>query len=174
MVSADSKRMAASPRQRRAAAEILRAGGTQTEAAAAAGMNVSTIKRWLDQPAFQAIVRGSPDIRVGAPPTVGRPGNAGAFEQDERLRMWVASGAARKGPEVLGRRIAPDAYDDPTAVVHVHVVPPDAVAAVVASIAAGAYPAESHYVPVLLAGLDELLDNLPLLCLLGSSDQLRA
>jgi hypothetical protein len=45
---------------------------------------------------------------------------------------------------------------------------------VVASIAAGAYPAESHYVPVLLAGLDELLDNLPLLCLLGSSDQLRA
>jgi hypothetical protein len=66
VVCAESERMAASPRQRRAAAEILRAGGTQTEAAAAAGMNVSTIKRWLDQPAFQAIVRGSPDIRVGA------------------------------------------------------------------------------------------------------------
>jgi hypothetical protein len=174
-MSADSERMAASPRQRRKAAEILRAGGTQPEAATAAGVkSVSTIKRWLDQPAFQAMVRGSPDIRAGAPPTVGPPGNAGAFEQDERLRMWVASGAGGKGPEVLGRRIAPDAYDDPTAVLHVHVVPPDAVAAVVASIAASAYPAESHYVPVLLAGLDELLDNLPLLCLLGSSDQLES
>jgi hypothetical protein len=174
VMSADSERMAASPRQRRKAAEILRAGGTQTEAAASAGVNVSTIKRWLDQPAFQAIVRGSPEIRAGAPPTVGPPENAGAFEQDERLRMWVASGAGRKGPEVLGSRIAPDAYDDPTAVVHVHVVEPDGVAAVVASIAAGAYPAESHYVPVSLAGVDELLDNLPVLCLLGSSDQLES
>jgi hypothetical protein len=77
---------------------VIRAGGTKPEAATAAGVNVSTIKRWLDQPAFQAMVRGSPDIRAGAPPTVGPPGNAGAFEQDERLRMWVASGAGRKGP----------------------------------------------------------------------------
>jgi hypothetical protein len=90
------------------------------------------------------------------------------------LRIWVASSTARKDPEVLGSFIAPDAYDDPTAVAHVHVVPPDAVAAVTASIAAGAYPAESHYVPVLLKGLDELLDNLPLVSSLGSSDQLES
>jgi hypothetical protein len=171
VVSADSERMAASPRERRKAAEVIRAGGTQPEAAKAAGKNVSTIKRWLEQPAFQAMVRGSPDIRAGAPPRVGRPGTGGAFEQDEHLRMWVASGTGKKGPEVLGRRIAPDAYDDPTAVVHVQVVQPDAVAGVMASIADGAYPAESHYIPVLLADLDELLDNLPVVCLLGSADQ---
>jgi hypothetical protein len=163
--------MAASPRQRRKAAEVIRLGGTQTEAATAAGVNVSTIKRWLDQPAFQVIVSGSPDIRAGAPPRVDRPLKGGAFEPDERLRMWVATSTAEKGPEVLGRRIAPDAYENPTAVVHLHVVQPDAVAAVGASIAAGEYPAESHYIPVSLAGLDELLDNLPLVCRLGSADQ---
>src|SRR5438034_330773 len=91
VVSADSERMAASPRRRRKAAEVIRDGGTQPEAATAAGVNVSTIKRWLDQPAFQAMVRGSPDIRVGAPPRVDRPRNGGAFGRDERLRMWVAA-----------------------------------------------------------------------------------
>ena len=161
--------MAASPRQRREAAEVVRAGGTQPEAAAAAGVNVSTIKRWLDQPAFQAMVRSSPDIRAGAPLRLDRPRKA--FERDERLRIWVASGIEESGPEVLGRRIPPDAYDDPAAVVQVHVVQPDAVAAVMASIAAGEYPAESRYIPVSLAGLDELLDNLPLVCQLGSADQ---
>ena len=90
---------------------------------------------------------------------------------DERLRMWVASSTGKNGPEVLGSLIAPDAYDDPSAVVQVHVVQPDAVAAVMASIAAGEYPAESHYIPVSLAGLDELLENLSLFCLLGSADQ---
>jgi len=54
---------------------------------------------------------------------------------------------------------------------HVHVVQPDAVDGVAASIAAGAYPAESPYIPVSLAGWNELLDNLPLICRLGSSDQ---
>ena len=86
MVSADSERMAASPRQRRKAADALRAGGTQTEAAAAAGMNVSTIKRWLDQPAFQAIVRGSPDIRAGRRPRLVRR------EMWERLSRTKRSG----------------------------------------------------------------------------------
>lgn len=166
--------MAATPRQRRKAADVIRAGGTQPEAATAAGVDVSTIKRWLAQPAFEAMVRGSPEIRAGAPPRVDRPRKEGAFEQDERLRMWIASSTGKNGPEVLGRRIAPDVYDDPTAVVHVHVVQPDAVAAVMSSIAAGAYPSESHYVPVSLAGLDQLLENLPLLCRLGSSDQLES
>jgi hypothetical protein len=172
VVSADSERMAASPGQRRKAAEVIRAGGTQTEAAKAAGVeSVSTIKRWLDQPAFQAMVRGSPDIRAGAPPRVGRPRKGGALAQDERLRMWVASSTGKNGPEVLGSFIVPDAYDDPSAVVQVHVVQPDAVAAVMASIAAGEYPAESHYIPVSLAGLDQLLENLSLFCRLGSVDQ---
>jgi hypothetical protein len=172
VVFADSERMAASPGQRRKAAEVIRAGGTQTEAAKAAGVeSVSTIKRWLDQPAFQAMVRGSPDIRVGAPPRVNRSPNGGAFGRDERLRMWVSSGTGEDGPEVLGSFIAPDAYDDPTAVVQVHVVQPDAGGAVMASMAAGEYPAESNYIPVSLAGLDELLDNLPLFCRLGSADQ---
>jgi hypothetical protein len=172
VVSADSERMAASPRQRRKAADVIRVGGTQPEAATAAGVNVSTIKRWLEQPAFQAMVRGSPDIRAGTLPRVDRPRKGGASEQGERLRIWVASCTGKE--EVLGSFIAPDAYDDATAVVHVHVVQPDAVAAVMASIAAGEYPAESHYIPVSLAHLDELLENLPLFCRLGSADQLES
>jgi hypothetical protein len=172
VVSADSERMAASSGQRRKAAEILRGGGTQAEAAKAAGVeSVSTIKRWLDQPAFQAMVRGTPDIRAGAPPRVVPPRKGGAFVQDERLRMWVASSTGKNGPGVLGSFIVPEAYDDPSAVVQVQVVQPDAVAAVTASIAAGEYPAESHYIPVSLAGLDQLLEDLSLFCRLGSADQ---
>jgi transposase len=44
--------MAASPHQRRKAAEVLRAGGTQEEVAKAANVSVSTIKRWLKEPEF--------------------------------------------------------------------------------------------------------------------------
>ncbi|HJR94083.1 MAG TPA: hypothetical protein VJ807_01520, partial [Gaiellaceae bacterium] len=60
--------MAASRRPRQKAADVLRAGGTQAQAASAAGVkSVSTIKRWLDDPEFRAMVRSSPDIRAGAP-----------------------------------------------------------------------------------------------------------
>lgn len=163
--------MAATPRQRRKAAEVLRAGGTQEEAAKAANVSVSTIKRWLKEPEFQAMVRGSPNIHAGAPPRIDRSRKGGAKESDERLQMWVASGTGEKGPEVLGRKITPDAYDDSAAVVHVHVVQENAAARAAASIAAGEYPDESQYVPVLLASLDEVLDNLPLVCRLGSADQ---
>jgi hypothetical protein len=53
---------------------------------------------------------------------------------------------------------------------HVHLVSPGAVEGVVASIGARAYPADSPYVPVPLAGLDELLEHLPLVCRLASPD----
>jgi hypothetical protein len=85
--------------------------------------------------------------------------------------MWVSAGLGQKGPEVLGYDIPPDAYDDRAAVLHVHVVPRDAVAAAAASIAAKEFPAESPYIPVPLAGLDQLKKNLPLVCRLGSRDQ---
>ena len=71
--------------------------------------------------------------------------------------MWVAG---RDGDQkVLGRYIPPAAYETAGGVVHVHVVPPDAVEAVMASIEAGAYPTESPYIPVPLAGLDEVLER---------------
>jgi hypothetical protein len=171
-VSADSGVMAASPRQRRKAAAVLRAGGTQEDARKVAGVkSVSTIKRWLKEPAFQAMVRGSPDIRAGSPPRVDRSPMGQASEGDERLQMWVVADCGEEGPKVLGRHIAPDAYEDPAAVVHVHVVQLDASVGAAASIAAGEFPDESPYVPVSLAGLDGLLDNLPLVCRLGSADQ---
>jgi hypothetical protein len=148
---------------------VLRGGGTQTLAADAAGVGLSTLKRWLDQPAFRAMVSTSPDIRAGAPPRIGDPRRKPESRGDGRLRMWVAH--REGGHEVLGSFIPPAAHETPGAVLHVHVVEPDAVAGVVASIAAGSYPAESPYLPVPLGGLDELLDNLPLICRLGSSDQ---
>jgi hypothetical protein len=40
-----------------------------------------------------------------------------------------------------------------------------------ASIAAGEYPDESPYIPVPLAELDQLVENLPLVCRLGPADQ---
>jgi len=171
VVSADSGGMAATPHQRRKAAEVLRAGGTQEEAAKAANVSLSTIKRWLKEPEFQAMVRGSPGLRAGAPPTIDRSRNRGVSEQDERARMWVGSGCGETGSEVLGSEIPADAFDDPAAILHVHVVPRDAVGGVAASIAAGEYPDESPYIPVPLAGLGELLEKLPLVCRLGSRDQ---
>jgi hypothetical protein len=84
--------------------------------------------------------------------------------------MWVAAGRGG-GAEVLGSYIRPAAYENNGAVLHVHVVQSDVANTVAASIAAGVYPAESPYIPVLLAELDQVLDNLPLLCRLGSADQ---
>jgi hypothetical protein len=40
-----------------------------------------------------------------------------------------------------------------------------------ASIEAEAYPTESPYIPVPLAGLDELLENLQLICPLDSAER---
>jgi hypothetical protein len=77
----------------------------------------------------------------------------------------------KEGPGGPGTWIPPDAFDDPAAVIHAHVVPPNAVAPVAAAIDAGEYPDESPYIPVSLAGLDQLVDNLPLVCRLGSADQ---
>jgi hypothetical protein len=166
--------MAATQRQRRRAAEVLRGGGTHDQAAKAAGVSVSTIKRWLKEPEFQAMVRGSPDIQAGAPSRVGRSRKGETAEQDERARMWVCAGRGKKGPEVLGNYIPPHVFDDPAAVLHVHVVPRDEIAGVRALIAAGEFQAESPYVPVPLAGLDRLLESLPLVCRLGSADQVES
>jgi len=48
-------------------------GHTQAEAARRAHLkSVSTIKRWLNEPAFQALLTGSPDIRPGPPPRLVR------------------------------------------------------------------------------------------------------
>jgi hypothetical protein len=81
--------------------------------------------------------------------------------------MWIAAGSE----QVLGSYIPPAAYEATDAVLHVHVVEPDALNGVMASIESGAYPTESPYIPVPLAGLDELLANLPLMCRLGSLQQ---
>jgi hypothetical protein len=161
--------MAATLKQRQISADVLRAGGTQKHAADASGVGLSTIKRWLQQPDFLAMVESSPDIRVGAPASINERGGTPESQRDERSRMWVAGSDGDH--KVLGRYIPPAAYETAGGVVHVHVVPPDAVEAVVASIEAGAYPTESPYIPVPLAGLDEVLENLPLICRLGCSDQ---
>jgi hypothetical protein len=161
--------MAATLKQRQIAADVLRAGGTQQQAADAAGVSLSTIKRWLQQPDFLAMIESSPDIRVGAPARIGRREATPKSQRDERSRMWVAG--RESDHKVLGRYIPPAAHNAAGAVVHVHVVPPDAVDGVMTSIEAGAYPTESPYIPVPLAGLDEVLENVPLICRLGSSDQ---
>ena len=147
---------------------MLRANGTQEQAAKAAGVrSVSTIKRWLEQPSFRAMVATSLDIHAGAPPRIGNGRHTAESQRDVRLRMWVAADSC----EVLGSYIPPAAFESAGSVLHVHVVSPSEVDGVGASIAAGAYPAESPYIPVQLAGLDELLENLPLICSLGSRDE---
>jgi len=151
-------------KQREMAADVLRRGGTQQEAADAAERDLSTIKRWLKDPEFQAMVASSPDIRPGRPPR--RRGGSGAESQSEfRYRMWIGANG-----DVLGRYIPAAAFKSADTVLHVHVVPADAVDAVRAAIDIGAYPADSPYIPVLLDSQDELLDNLPLVCRLGSPD----
>jgi hypothetical protein len=85
--------------------------------------------------------------------------------------MWIGRDREKKGPVVLGTWIPPDAFDDPAAVIHAHVVPQNAVAPVAAAIEAGEYPDESPYIAVPLAGLRELLEELPFVCRLGSRDQ---
>jgi hypothetical protein len=160
--------MAASPRQRQKAADVLRANGTYAQAASAAERkSVSTIKRWLDDPEFRAMVSSSPDIRPGAPPKVGGKSGVPESQRNVRSRMWVAA----ENQQVLGSFIPPAAFESPDAVLHLHVVPSGAADGVTSSINAGAYPAESPYIPVPLAGLDELLENLPLVCRLGSPDE---
>ena len=147
---------------------MLRANGTQAQAAKAAGVrSVSTIKRWLEQPSFRAMVATSLDIRAGAPPRIGNGRLMAEPQRDVRLRMWVAADSR----EVLGSYIPPAAFESAASVLHVHVVSSSAFDGVRASIATGAYPAESPYIPVPLAGLDELLENLPLICSLGSQDE---
>ena len=72
---------------------------------------------------------------------------------------------------MLGRYIPPPAFEDPAAVLHIHVVDSADIEGVAKSIHTGTYPVESPYVAVPLAELDALLDNLPLICRLGSTDQ---
>ena len=162
--------MASTVRQRQAAADVLRSGGTQKEAAAAARVALSTVKRWLGHPEFLAMVSSSPGIRSGTPARIGAGQGELKSLRGERLRMWVTAVPGGEA-EVLGRHIPPSAFDDSAAVLHVHVVDPPEVEAVATSIQAGTYPAESPYVAVPLAELDALLDNLPLICRLGSADQ---
>jgi hypothetical protein len=161
--------MAATLRQRQKAAEVLRGGGTHAQAAKAASVDVSTIKRWLKQPEFRAMVNSSPDIRPGFPVLEAqrtRPESSGGV----RSRMWVTLGSDGSG-EVLGSFIPPAAQGAADAVLHVHVVPAEAVDAVRASIAVQEYPAESPYIAVPLAGAHELVENLPFVCRLGSRDE---
>jgi terminase large subunit-like protein len=164
--------MAATLRQRQKAAEVLRGGGTHPRAAKAAGVNVSTIKRWLKEPAFRAMVTTSPDIRAGAPGRMNGRGGSREPQRDERSRMWVAASGDRF--EVLGYQIPPSAYDAAASVLHVHVVRPEACDRVAASIDDGAFPTDSAYVSVPLKELDDVLDNLPFVCRLGSGDELES
>jgi hypothetical protein len=158
--------VAASTRQRQIAADALRAGHTQAEACRRADLkSVSTLKRWRKEPAFQALLTGSPDIRPGSPPGLGAQRAAPESEGNPRARIWLAADGA-----VLGSHLPPAVVASADSVLHVHRVEPAAVEQVVASIEASAYPAESSYIPVPLAGLDELLENLPLVCRLASPD----
>ena len=93
-------------------------------AAKAAGVNVSTIKRWLKEPGFRAMVTTSPDIRAGAPGRMNGRGGSREPQRDERSRMWVAEAGERF--EVLGYQIPPGAYDAAASVLHVHLVRPEA------------------------------------------------
>ena len=157
--------MAASPKQRQIAADALRANRTQEKAALAAGVDLSTLKRWLPQPSFQALIASSPDIRPGRPPRLGEARGVLESPGDLRCRLWLAADG-----DVLGSYIPPAAVVTAGAVLHVHRVEPEAIEEVVASIGAGVYPADSPYIPVPLAGLDELLGKLPLVCRLASPD----
>jgi hypothetical protein len=84
-----------------------------------------------------------------------------------RSQLWVSA----ESPEVIGSYIPPAAFERADAVLHVHVVPSAEVADVTAAIGAGTYPTESPYIPVPLDGLAELLENLALVCRLGSQDE---
>jgi hypothetical protein len=162
--------MAASLKQRQRAADVLRDKGTYEQAARAAGVkSVSTIKRWNEQPDFRAMISSSPDIRPGMP-AIEAGGSQPVLPGGVRSRMWITLRGGARG-EVLGSFIPPAAYEAADAVVHVHVVPPAAVDEVKASIDAQEYPAESPYIPVPLAGLNDLVENLPFVCRLGSVDQ---
>lgn len=83
-------------------------------ASAARVKSVSTIKRWLDNPEFRAMVRSSPDIRRGAPPKVGERRGVPESQRSVRSRMWVGA----ENQEVLGSYIPPAAFEIPTAVLH--------------------------------------------------------
>ena len=158
--------MTASFRQRQQAADALRAGSTKVDAALAADIGLSTLKRWLtDDAEFQAMVVSSPDIRPGRPPRLGKERGVPASQRDLRCRLWLAADG-----EVLGSYIPPLAFETAGTVLHVHLVPPEAVDGVVASIGACAYPADSPYIAVPLAGLDDLFEHLPLVCRLASAD----
>jgi hypothetical protein len=160
--------MATTPLQRQIAAEALRSGSTQRDAADAARMSLSTVKRLLQLPEFRAMVLSSPDIRSVAPTKVGRKTIALHSQRDPQSRMWVAGDTH----EVVGSYVPAAAFASTTAVLHVHVVSPADVEAVQTSIGAGEYPADSPYVPVSMAAYDDVLDNLPLICRLGSPDEL--
>jgi hypothetical protein len=156
----------ASLKQRQQAADALRAGSTKAHAALAAGIGKSTVKRWLkDDPAFRAMVVSSPDIRPGPPARIGEERAVPESQRDLRCRIWLAADGG-----VLGSYIPPAAFESAGSVLHVHRVESDALDGVLASISAGAYPADSPYLPVPLAGLNELLENLPLVSRLASPD----
>ena len=68
---------------------------------------MSTLKRWLrDDPAFRAMVAGSPEVRLGLPPGLADEGGVLVSKQDLRCRMWLASDGA-----VLGSYVPPAAFE---------------------------------------------------------------
>ena len=82
--------MAASPRQRKKAATCSELEVPRPRRGAA-GVGVSTIKRWLADPQFRAMVSSSPDIRLGLPPKVGQSTDVPDSRGDMRSQMWVSS-----------------------------------------------------------------------------------
>jgi hypothetical protein len=113
-----------------------------------------------------------PDIHAGAPARMNGRGGAREPLREERSRMWVTEAGARR--EVLGYQIPPGAYDAAASVLHVHVVRPEARDRVAASIDTGTFPADADYVAVPLKELDDVLDNLQLVCRLASTDELES
>lgn len=126
---------------------MLRAGGAQVDAAEVTGVGLSTLKRWLREPSFQALPVSSPDIRPGPPPRIGGERGAPASQRDLRCRMWLLhpAGSVREmniataGGRELELRdllVASDASLDPQA----HVLRPDVVLGLAAQIVDGPTP----------------------------------
>jgi hypothetical protein len=121
-----------SAHRRAKAARELRAGGSEPQAAAAAGVRVRTIARWKKEPDFLALLHSRGVLQAGPIKLVANDADAlDDVETDESV-VWIATGG---NPEVLGSLVVSEA----THCRAVFVAPND-VPAVRADLASHCYP----------------------------------